>query len=100
MYCSNVSKLWETRPGALQLCVKMLPGLEVQPHGTAHHEGQALPVCCMTFIVCVQKQLFSGCRQGPALHQPFIYTGSPGGKAWNTGIERKEHLFLSIVASY
>lgn len=103
MHCSNVSKLWETHPGALQLCVRMLPGLEVQPHGTAHHEGKAfclLAVCCMTFIVCVQKQLFSGYKQGPALHCPFIYTGSPGGKAWNTGSERKEHLFLSTVACY
>lgn len=81
----------------------MLPGLEVQPHGTAHHEGKALPGCCALpdiYCVCVQKQLFSGCRQGPALYHPFIYTGSPGGKTWNTGIERKEHLFLSIVACY
>lgn len=60
MYCSNVSKLWETRPGALQLCVKMLPGLEVQPHGTAHHEGKALPGCCALhdiYCVCAETAL-------------------------------------------
>lgn len=60
MHCSNVSKLWETHPGALQLCVRMLPGLEVQPHGTAHHEGKALPGCCVLhdiYCVCAETAL-------------------------------------------